>query len=282
MERTDFLITKVRQNTNLTDRNGVAETEVLRHLNDAQRTIQSIIYQAELEPDLFVATVEVTPEEVTEELPSDVFAGNAILYVEPVGRMKKLTKIQSYERGNLTGYFIENNTIGFTTGLLSQYGSFKVKYFKRLPTLDIRRGKISARTATSITLAVGFSTAIETLSEFVTVVDRYGTVIQAGLPIDAFNTGTGVITTEGLDIALVTTDHYVVCGKLATSHCQLPEECESFLLDFTQKKMRSKNVSKETSNQSLFSEEQKELLVGLFQGNSADPMYPPILDNNWP
>lgn len=285
MERAELLITKIRANTNLTDRNGVTDATILHHLNDAQKTIQSLIKQAELEPDLFIGTEIVTPEEVTADLPIDTFAANFILQVAPEGRVQKLDKIQSYERGNKRGYFVENNTIGFSSGLIDSYDSFTLKYFRRLPEIDIRRGLITAKGANSITVS-GHSTTVGTrigdLSDWITVVNKDGEIIQRAIRVLSFNSGTGVITTETDIDADVDVDQYVVMGKIASSHSELPDECEPFLLDFVQKKVRSKNVSKETNNQSIFSEEQKEILIGLFQGNSADPVYPPTTDTDWP
>lgn len=276
---------KVRENTNLTDKNGMGDSQVLRHFNDAQKTIQSLIYQAELEPDLFVLTtlITVAAGEVTADLPTDVFKDNAVLYVTPYGRNKKLSRIQSYERGFREGYFLENNEIGFSNGLLSRYTQFNVKYFRRIPVLDLRRGKLSVVGASSLTIT-GQSTTLDltTLADYFTVVDKDGTIIQAGLPLTAYNAGTGVITTSGVDTAIVTTAHYIVLGKRASSHSELPDECEPFLLHFVQKMMRSKNVSKETGNQAVFSQEQQDILKGLFSGNSADPIYPPMTDNEWP
>jgi hypothetical protein len=235
MQRLSFLINKVRENTNLTDKNGMSDAQVIRHFEDAQKTIQSIIHQAELEPDLFVKTkvITVTSGEVTADLPADVFRDNAILYVTISDKTKPLTKIQSYERGSRQGYFLENKTIGFSTALLLSYSTFNVKYFRRLPTLDIRRGKLSVVGASSLTLT-GQSTTLDltSLADYFTVVDKDGTIIQDGLPLTAYNAGTGVITTSGVDTGIVTTAHYVVLGKRATSHSELPDECEPYLLHY--------------------------------------------------
>lgn len=278
MERLEILMAQVKENTNITNGNGIKDSNIIRHFNHTQKMIQSLVYQAKLEPNSFVGTIVVTPAEVTAELPADTFAENSILYVEPLDYPgRTLNKIQSSERTKKAGYFIENGFIGFSQGLISQYTSFTVKYFRRLPDLDIRRGKISNRTTTVLTLTSP-SDKIGVLSDFVTVVDQDGNIIQADMRVVSFISP--FITVENVNDD-VTTDHYVVCGGYATTNSELPDECLPMLLDQVEKRVFSKNASKETANQSQFTDEQRSALLALFSDNSADQLYPPMTDTSF-
>jgi hypothetical protein len=278
MERLEILINKVRARTNVEDRNGVTDTEMIGYFKDAKDLIQSTIYQAGLEPELFVgtATLTVASGEVTCDLPTDIFAKNAIFYVSPSGSTRKLNKIQSYERGTKAGYFLENNEIGFSESLLTAHDSFVVKYFKKVPDPDIRRGKVTSKGAGEVDLDSPGS--LGTLSDFVTFVDKNGEVQVAGL--EFVSVGVSTLTLEG-DITDVAVGDYVVNGKYASSHIDLPDECESFLLQYVEKRVMAKNASSETPVIVGFSEEQKAALIQLFSGKSSDLIYPPMTDSSW-
>ena len=280
MERMELLISQIRENTNLQSKNGVSDSNILRHFNHAQKMIQSLIYQEKLEPDIFVGTsrIVVAAGEVVSDLPTDVFAKNAILYVEPENHPSRtLDKIQSSERAEVAGYFIEKNQIGFSEALLNTYEAFILKYFKQLPDLDIRRGKFSSKLGNAITLT-DTSDKIGVISDYITFVDKTGTIIQSGIFVESV--AGNVVTVDSIS-ADVTTDHYAVCGKVASTHSQLPDECLPTMLDYVEKRVFSKNASKETLNQATFSKEQEAILIGLFADNSSDAVYPPITDTSF-
>lgn len=280
MERLSILINKIRARTNIEDRNGVSDSEMVGYFKEAKDLIQSTIYQAGLEPELFVgtATLTVATGEVTTDLPSDIYAENAVFYVSPSGTTKKLDKILSFERGYKTGYFLENGTIGFSSGLLQNYSDFVVKYIKKLPDPDIRRGTISAKGANTLTLTSG-SSLLGTLSDFVTVVDKDGEVIQSDLEFSTFVDPTlTLVDSVSTDVAV---GNYVVMGKYASTHIDLPDECEPYLLQYVEKRVMAKNAASETPIIIGFSEEQKEALIRLFSGKSSDVVYPPMTDKSW-
>ena len=45
--RTDIIINRIREESDTIDINSIADNNVVNYLNDAQRTIQSLIFQAD-------------------------------------------------------------------------------------------------------------------------------------------------------------------------------------------------------------------------------------------
>lgn len=72
--------------------------------------------------------------------------------------------------------------------------------------------------------------------DFVTVVNSTGTQLAAGLPVDDYNSTTGILTlTPGHTLATGETlpaDAYVVGGQDSTSHSELPDICERYLIAY--------------------------------------------------
>jgi hypothetical protein len=121
-------------------------------------------------------------------------------------------------------------------------------------------------------------TGVETCEEWVSVLDKYGNIVVSGLRIESFVNP--ALNVEG-DLSDVTINDYVVYGKSATSHACLPEETETYLKLFTQRKILAHINSTKIDNATIFSSEERQDIIGLFEDKHSDIEYPTIVDYDY-
>jgi len=139
----------------------------------------------------------------------------------------------------------------------SRSGAIIINYQKRMRSLDVRRGQLSSKTDTPVTVTLTFpsnsqkyanmqTNANDVLDkrDYVCLVDRSGDPIVSQLPVGSYNTTTQVITAEAdysfptdelaaLDAAIAaSTPMYAVSGQYASSHSELDSQCEDYLIDY--------------------------------------------------
>lgn len=283
MRRTEYLITEVRKSTDNTDTNGVTDSEIVSYLNYGQKLIQNIIFKSNPKCDLFKAT-KIYDGVATGiyDLPSDVLAENAISLVETRTGIdsvndgyRPLNRVDKSEASSLFGYYTENNKI-ILTGMNTNYNiySLRVTYFKVLPKMDKRWGKITAVTpGTSLTID-SYDSTMAAIDDYISVVDKLGAQILGSIYIDSF--GTTLATTTPL--TGVSTNQYVVTGTNSVNASLLPESCETYLLDYVRQRVYTRNVYNDANKQVYFTDKQESDIADLFRNNQKDVLYPPISD----
>lgn len=269
MERLERLITTLRNQTHSTDydeSNGVLDATIIQYFNDAHQNLRGIVFGTG--PDQYLKTALINTVAGTESypLPDDSFLGSSVVSVEykygtDTGQYARMSKKSlhtrhSADRGTPSSY------IPFATGLLlspvpdkSVVGGLRITYEPLLSTLDIRRGvvascSISNDLLVSITcdlspslskdVAVPTAGAIELVAtDFISVVDRDGVILLSEIPVDSYDTVTGVITISGpFDLTSaeaavqIPSGSYVVSGRYASSHSPFPDFCTSFLIAY--------------------------------------------------
>lgn len=279
--RTDILLSRIRQESDTVDENSLSDFVLTNYLNDAQRTIQNLIFQSDKLNNVFTTYTSIDPVagQIEYDLPSNVYADNSIISVWGMNDTsnkpgQRYDKMEFGEKAPAYGYSVRNKKIIFGT---EPQRRILVVYNYRLPILSLRVGKIASILGQAITITTplaGFSS----VTEYVSIVDKVGLQIATGLYIDGF--ATPVLTVEG-DLTNVTSDHYVVMGDSASSHSSLPDECETFLKIFVQRKALAHINSKKVANADIFSKEEREDLIGLFSDKHSDIEYPVVVDYDY-
>lgn len=275
MRRTEFLITELRNSTDNTDTGAIKDAEIIGYLNYAQKLIQKIIFKVNPEAALFQKEAEFSFSSSGEyDLPDDCYAKNAVLKVEYLngGKYYPLSPIDSAEYGR-SGYWRNDNKVT-VQGYL--YFDIKITYFKQLPKLDKRWGKVLSVTPGAQLALTGQDALFTTVDDYVTVVDKYGAQVRAGIFIDSYS-APNIATTDAL--TGVTTNDYICMGKNSVNASELPDECEPYLLDYARQRLATRSVyTPEAQLQINFTDQQRADLAELFANNKKDVTTLPITD----
>lgn len=275
MRRTEYLITELRNSTDNTDTGAIKDAEIIGYLNYAQKLIQKIIFKVNPEAALFQKEALYSFSSSGEyDLPEDCYAKNAVLKVEYKNGDKyyPISPIDSAEYGR-SGYWRTENKI-VIQGFL--YFDIKVTYFKQLPKLDRRWGKVMSVTGGAQLALTGQDALFTTVDDYVTVVDKYGAQVRSGIFIDAYS-APNIATTDAL--TGVTTNDYICMGKNSVNASELPDECEPYLLDYARQRLATRSVyTPEAQLQINFTDAQRSDLEDLFAANKKDVTTLPITD----
>lgn len=275
MRRTEYLITELRNSTDNTDTGAIKDAEIISYLNYAQKLIQKIIFKVNVEAAIFQKEALYSfSSSGTYTLPDDIYAKNAILKVEYKNGDKyyPLESIDSAEYGR-SGYWRADNTI-VVQGYL--YFDLKVTYFKALPKMDKRWGKVLSVTPGAQLALTGQDAALTSVDDYVSVVDKLGAQIRPNIFIDSYALP-NLATTDSL--TAVTTAHYLCMGKNSVNASELPDECEPFLLDYGRQRLATRSVyTPEAQLQINFTDQQRADLAELFANNKKDVTSLPITD----
>jgi hypothetical protein len=287
-------IDQIRRTANVLDSsatNGISSTEIVQYVDEGQSRLQSRI--SARYPTTFEAEVTFAPVANQEEydFPDHTYTGSRIKTFEysPTGQARDyypLRQTVALNRINVpVNYPSHYITRGFKLLVVptinTSTGLFRIIYEKQLPRLDIRRGKISSAAIsgsyyTSITLDNTFDNDETEIAaaEYLTAVDKHGTIIYPALTVDSFDSSTGIITLE-TNTAPTTTGtlaagQYVVLGRYSTTHSQLTAPCERYLISYGTWKTQKKDSNED------FEPQQEELqaieadIIETFSANERD------------
>ena len=286
MRRLELLVQEVRDSSDTNDLNSYSIYELMRYFNDGQKLIQKIIHAANPDNGLFHKFYDAdVPANGVIALPDDIYAKSCIVdvgFIRDNNYFSQLDKLTYGESANIYGYTVINDQIIVSERL--NVDQFRMEYVYKLPVMSYRLGKISALDSGAGTVTLDPSTII-TDEDFVlrfdeySIVDKKGNIITDQLFLDDY-TG-GVFTFDSPVLTDVTTDHYVVCGRYGTSHSQLPDSCEPFLMSYVQRRIKDKISTTDAANEAIFTQEERQDLEDLFADQSKKPKSPPVLDTDY-
>lgn len=309
MRRIDLLITQSRQSTENSEYSsdtGIQDTEFLQAANNAQERVQSLVLQ--VFPGQFEASAEIAAvaDQEAYDLPIDTYLGTRVKMIEysRTGLARdyfELEKGSARERVNGTGstplfYIRSGKTFLAQPKPASAGGTFRVTYTRSLPKLDKRRGSVSAVTldtsALTITaLTLDASSLVDEDREwmqdmeYICIVDRDGLIKMQGIPISAIDSTTGVVTVETFVYTsgeTIDVGDYVVAGKYATTHSQLPEDIgERYVLESMNWKILKRDSSKDSVEQAQELKMMEDEIVNTFRDGDEEVSYVPILDGQF-
>ena len=283
MRRSDTQIKRARDDAfskDPTTTSGLSHNAVLEYLNDGQDKMQSLISAAYAKFNIVedIQNTVVSQEGYT--MSNRVFINNRFVSVElscsgNLNDYKPLTKGDFYERNTDQGlpckYIRRGATILLNAIPDSAVYKLRVNHEGEVDDLDIRRGKISAVAGagtsgdpvTTITLAAsaptpdGTDDTLENIEpgDYVCVVDLDGNRIARNIPVTAYNTSTRVLTVTDFELAtgdtLPAANHYITFGQYTTTHSQLPDICDNYLVLYTAWRILSRDRSTKISERYL-------------------------------
>ena len=137
-----------------------------------------------------------------------------------------------------------------------------------------------------ITLTVGATTEdILDIDDYFCTVDINGVIKTRGNRVLTYTKATGVLTfTVGTSVPDTGTNipangQYVIPGEYATSHSQLPRECEKIFLDMLERRVAQRQSQADLMSAITPLTAQEEALVdAVFAKGSDDNLVPPIVD----
>lgn len=294
MRRIEHLINDIRFNTNQTDTNRFSDIRLIKLFNDAQRAIQAIVFMSDMGSTVFEkkSLTDIVLQQEEYDLPSDIYAVasvNAVLRavnnsnVDAVQYFSPMRRITSKELRKQFGYTLRGNKLIISpipqTG---QINGLQVLYTAKLPTLSIRIGQIASFiSGTSIKMKSGASIEdITQYDDFITVVSSSGVIKQSAIEMSGYSIGSRLISSPTL-LTDVAVNDYVVIGTYGTSHPELPDEAEALLTTFVERKMNAIDSSPDIADTEVFSQDEKNLIMRLFEKKSHDVKYPPIVDDTY-
>jgi hypothetical protein len=282
MRRLEFLITQVRNSTDNKDVNGISDAEIAGYFNDAQRYITSIIFKNNPYADLFKTQLEL-PADPTGEytIPDDCYSINALSMVE--ARFADTSNNKGYSRikpisesefSYIFGYTTRDNKVLISgQNDIAQLQNVRITYFRQLPTLAVRQGRVASIGAGAIYLNQA-PPSLATTDDYISTVDAKGDQVVNKRFVSSIS---GVQLT--LDSVIgITTSQYAVAGYNACNKSLLPDVCETYLLDYVKQRIYTRNNYSDGEKQAYFTEKQENEIVAIFSKNKKDDDSIPVTD----
>jgi len=292
VRRLDFLIKKVRFNSNNLDENRFSDLEISTFFNDAQRHIQNIIVQNNPRNDLFSSEYILETSDGTEEylLPPDIFAVSAINSVDirsggSKNKFYPVRALSNSDRGTGLGYIIRGNKIIFTPiPERTVINGARIIYVRKLYDIGPRFGKITSVTGNTVVFdsLVDEGLEIVNYSDFISVVDVDGEFKSKKIRIDNYDaTGISHTVTTSDDLSDVQIGDYSMSGENTTTHSELPDVCELTLTNFVERTIHTVDSSADMSSSNNLTNEERSAIIELFKSTPQDPAYPPIFSDEY-
>lgn len=286
MRRLEFLINQVRQSTDNKDTNGILDQEIELYFNDAQKYIETLIFKSNPYADIFKSQ-SIQPASTNGEytLPEDCFSLNSISMVEVQYSSAqtndgyvKISPISEAELAYSFGYIIRDNKL-IISGKdgYAGYANVRITYFRHLKSLGIRQAKVTAVTPnTSISLSAA-PLHLYNVDDHCSTVDAAGDQVVS----DIYFTNTSGSSLTTTDTTGVAANQYVVAGKNSCNKSELPDICETYLLDYVRQRMYGRNNYNDAGKQEYFTSQQKEQIVSIFSKNKKDSDSLPVTDTDF-
>lgn len=307
MRNLELLISQSRrntENTDFSDTTGISNADFIDWANQGQERLQSLL--TAVSSDLFEAEKEVQMVSGQEgyDIPDDAYLKNRLVFLEftETGNARDyfaLKKGRLRERVNgipstPSVYIRRGSQILLQPTPDSSAGKLRITYQKRLPRLDIRQAKVasvstSGSSITSLTLSTSellTSDSREALLEegYFSVIDKDGIVKMKKVPVLDIDLTTGVVTLDTFSFEsgeTIAANNYLVRGPFTTTHSQLPDTCERYLVAYMDWKALKKDSNTDSGEQTVELQTIEKDIVESFAEPDADVNYVPIIDASY-
>ena len=291
MNRIELIINSAKRSTNTTEVDSISNFICQDYLNRISSYVEDLLFLVNDENDLFLKDYEfnLIRGQDEYELPIDIYAKSSIdtVAVSFLNGLSQtflpLKKVSRKQRGFTFGYFVQEKSLVFTPKPQSPL-RIKMTYQRKIPSMGLRAGKITSFTSTQLILTDWVSGATS-LSDFICIVDADGNVLNkitdvnnntAFNPIRLTSDVAGTLTVDNTTGAI--NGAYVVSGKYASSHSQLPDECEKYLITALERMIQYRQSSSDVRISNVFSEEEINTIKEVFADNSYDDAKPPVTE----
>jgi hypothetical protein len=285
---------RATENEDFSDTIGIKDIEILRYLNDAQFRIHNLIVKEH--PDVFIKekVESVVADQEKYALPMDTFVGNKVRQVEfsatgldddyyPLRPASYFQRNKGAE-GDPQWYIRNAGNILLLPVPQTSASTLRISYVYKLPKLDLRRGSVAVATLDSgtskiTTLTADVSTDVldtDVLDNYtrLTIVDEEGNVKMKNIKFTATNATSGAITIDssftyesGETIAV---GDYIVAGDYTSTHTQLDDMIERYLIAYTSFKLLQRDSSADVAVQQSVLAEMETEIVDAFAEMSQD------------
>jgi len=291
MRRLELLANEARLSTNTSDIASVSLPLLQGYFNRIHSYVEDLMFLVNDENDLFVHDwyFNLIPGQDEYPLPIDIYAKSSIdnLAVSFLNGLSNtylpLKKTSRKQQGFTFGYFVREDKMVLTPRPTSPL-RMKMAYVRKLPSPSFRVGKISSFTGTSIVLT-DYVAGLSALNDYVCIVDKDGSILNKSLdsngntvytPISLTSDVAGTLTVDNTTGAI--NGAYVVSGKYGSSHIQLPDECEKYLITALERMIQYRQSSTDVKISDVFSKEEIETIKEVFADNSYDDAKPPVTE----
>jgi hypothetical protein len=280
MRRLELLINEAKISTNTSDIASISSLLLQGYMNRIHSYLEDLLFLVNDENDLFISDYifQLVPGQDEYSLPNNIYAKSSIdnLAVSFLNGLSNtylpLKKVSRKQQGFTFGYFVREDKIVLTPRPTSPL-NMKMAYVRKLPTLGIRGAQVASTTSTQIIVG-NYVSGFEALSDYITIVDSAGTIVSSGLTF-TFNGSTTFIVPNTTGIL---PGHYVISGKYASSHSQLPDECEKYLITALERMIQYRQSSSDINTSNIFSAEELVTIKEVFADNSYDDAKPPVTE----
>lgn len=266
----DYIIDDIRnhtENNEFSDSIGIADSEFLRFLNDAQYRIHNLITLQHPAVFLEESVSNVVSQQESYALPTFAMLQNKITAVEyshsglakdyAIVRPATLRQRWAGAYGHPKHYYRKSATLYLNPVPQNSSAKIRVTYIKSIPRLDKRRGSVSSVTLDSSTNSISAlslnvstdtvdSTELDKHTRFC-IVDEEGNVKMRNIKFTAIDTTTGVVTIDSsftyASGETITAGNYVVAGANSSTHSILDDMVERYLIAYTSAKIFHRDSS---------------------------------------
>lgn len=278
-----YLINDVREQTDNEDVNGVSDKEIIRYFQDCIKSIQTIVFKSSPTCAYFQKTYEISGpiNGKSFPLPSDVYADNKVTMVETTidntEYWRTLKNGWAEEQHYLFGWYVRNKEIHFSgTPYDDTTRKARVTYYYKLKRWDKVWAEVDSIVGQTIKI-VNFDKDLfdvdNTISIFSDEDTKVGTFKYKKVADDE-------IEVVG-DISVVTPGSFILMGD-SELHINLPDEVETYILDYVSKRIFSRNnYTLDTNKVDFFTQEARNDIVSIFADSKNTMIAPPIMDTDY-
>ena len=285
-------------NVDFSESAGIGDEEFLQAMNDGQEEIHSLINA--LFPTILMAVKlqAIQANLDSYAIPADCYMGTRLDFLEysPSGLVQDYYPVRkgsvkeriNGQSGN-PAYYIRQGASIIMQPPPQNGGMLRITYQKTIPVLDKKRGTVSSvllvgNTISSLYLDTATDLDATALAEqnFISIVDKNGVVKMRYIPVDSVDSGTGqVVVSAGFTFEsgeTIAAGDFAVRGKFASTHSQLPEVCEKYLLEYCNMRILMRDSSTDQAEVGALMQKIESTLKQAFAEPDNDPDRIPIID----
>lgn len=316
MKRAEFLIKMARlmtENESVSVANDIPDDEFIQYLNEGQSRLQSLISNSRDTHKIFVYE-QIIPAVANQEgysIPDRLMFNKAIENVEfsadstlpNYQNLRKMLLVNktTYASNYPSGYYCARGKFFPIPLLDSSAGSFRVSYERAVEDLDIRRGQVlSVTSLTSTTFASmvlqGASGSGDpdetspqanfTTIDYISVCNSDGAVTARNIPVLSYDSTTNMLVPKSTHVFLtgetIAVGSYVTFHKWTSTHSQLPDECEKYLLRYCSQAIVHRDSSNDwAEDDEILQRMEKEIIANMKKQTGEVQDIPQRDDSEW-
>lgn len=265
MRKLPFLLTEVRESTDMKDSNSITDKEIIRYFNEGIKAVQAIAYGNDVLCSYFQDFMEIneTPYGKEFDLPPNCYGHNAVTYVESStygDKWRMVERVWQEDASSFYGWFTRNKKIIFS-GCKDGGSDSKARvwYFKSIPRWDKTYGVLGTP-AGNVFTPTRFDREIAAYDDRVSIFR--GTELIGIAEVVASTESTITLDLNGLSVLPTDT---LVSGVGAKLEVELPVEIEPFLLSYVSQRIFNRGTyTNEASTMDFFTSAQRRDITSIF------------------